>query len=229
MRAHSLTVPARGAVRRLAAVLACALAACAPAAVGAAQGPPVRIVGIEPSRHDSTLECTVVTSGLPDDRSRETMASGLPSSLTLSIALLDASGRARAGARAEIRVEPDPWERAFDVHAPFLRERVASLEELAARLRRLGPLPVAPLRALDVGRPMRLRVRLDVHALAPTEADRAHALVVGDLSGNGADRREVSAGFGSLLQFFLRRAPAGESSVQATSLPFDAAALARPR
>lgn len=227
MRAPPEPAGARGGAPRLAAALACALAAWVHAAPAHAE--PVRIVGIEPARTDSTLECTVVTSGLPDARSRETLASGLPSSLTLSIALLDASGRERGGARAEIRVEPDPWERTFDVRAPFARERLADLEALAARLRRLGPVTVAPLHALDLGRPMRLRVRLDVHPLAPAEADRAHALFTGDLGAGGADRREVSAGFGSLLQFFLRRTPAPESGAQATSAPFEVRALPRAR
>lgn len=192
-----------------------------------AQAEPVRITGIEPSRSDTTLDCAVLTGGLPDGRARETLASGLPSSLTLSFVLLDATGRRRADRQAEIRIEPDPWERTFVVRTPSSTHRVGGFEDLAAQLRRLGPMAVAPARLLDPHRPMRLRVRLDVHPLAPAEADRAHSLFVGGTSGNGADRREVSTGFGSLLRFFLRRPPASQTTTEVTSAPFEPRQLPR--
>jgi hypothetical protein len=192
-----------------------------------AQAEAVRITGLEPSRSDTTLDCAVLTGGLPDGRARETLASGLPSSLTLSFVLLDATGRQRADRQAEIRIEPDPWERTFVVRSASSTQRVGGLEDLVAQLRRLGPMAVAPVRVLDPNRPMRLRVRLDVHPLAPAEADRAHSLFVGGTSGNGADRREVSTGFGSLLKFFLRKSPASQSTTEVTSPPFQARELPR--
>lgn len=193
------------------------------------EGRDVQIVRVEPVRTDSTLECTVVTSGLPDARSRETLASGLPSSLTLSITLLDGAGRERGTTQAEVRIEPDPWERTFVVRSPFGLQRASSLDELAAQLRRLGPVTLARPGAFDHSRPARLRVRLAVHALAAAEADRARSLFVGDMSGNGADRREVSAGLGTLLRYFLGRTPASQWRAEATSAPFDLRAPARAR
>ena len=50
---------------------------------------------------------------------------------------------------------------------------------------------------------------------------------MGDLSANGAERREVSAGLGSLLRFFLGRTPAAAWSAEATSAPFEARTLGR--
>lgn len=188
----------------------------------------IRILGIEPSITDSTLRCIVVTSGIPDGPTRETLTSGLPSSLTLTLTLIDASGRERAGSQQEIRLEPDPWERTFLLRLPSSQRRVSDLDELTAALRRLGPLHVASTRRLDLRAPVRIRARLSVHALAPAEADRAHALFAGDLSSNGADRREVSAGMGSLLRFFLGRAPASPWDAQATSTPFSMRSLAKP-
>jgi hypothetical protein len=220
MRARHGLAGDRNAGRRLATALLLTAAACLFAPPAFAQPGAVRITGLEPSRTDSTLDCTVLTGGLPDGRSRQTLASGLPSSLTLSFVLLDAAGRERAGRQAEIRIEPDPWEHTFVVRTPRAAQRVAGFEDLATQLLRLGPMAVAPMRILDPGRPMRLRVRLDVHPLAPAEADRAHSLFVGDMSGNGADRREVSTGFGSLLRYFLRRTPASQSTTEATSEPF---------
>lgn len=201
---------------------ACSFAPPALADLGA-----VRITGLEPSRSDTTLDCAVLTGGLPDGRARETLASGLPSSLTLSFVLLDATGRQRADRQAEIRIEPDPWERTFVVRTPSSTQRVAGFDDLALQLLRLGPMSVAPARLLVPNRPMRLRVRLDVHPLAPAEADRAHSLFVGGTSGNGADRREVSTGFGSLLRFFLRRSPEPQSSTEVTSAPFEPSQLPR--
>lgn len=226
MRARHGMAGGRNAGLRLAAALL-ALLVCAFAPAAFAQADPVRITRIEPSRSDTTLDCAVLTGGLPDGRARETLASGLPSSLTLSFVLLDATGRQRADRQAEIRIEPDPWERTFVVRTPASSQRAAGFDELAAQLRRLGPMAVAPARALDMNRSMRLRVRLDVHPLAPEEADRAHSLFVGGTSGNGADRREVSTGFGSLLRFFLRRSPESQSTTEMTSPPFQARELPR--
>lgn len=195
----------------------------------------VRIVGVEPGRPDSALTCTVLTAGLPDARSRETLASGLPSALTLSLALLDERGRERATAIAEVRIEPDPWERAFVVRAPFGRLRVANLDELAAQLRRLGPIPLPRPAAGGAPREARVRVRLAVHPLAPAEADRARALYVGGAAsgaaGNGGERREVSAGMSTLLRWFVGRAPESAWRAEGVSAPFEwrPAAPVRPR
>lgn len=180
----------------------------------------VSIVSVHASRGDSTLDCTVITSGVPDLPSRETLASGLPSSIVLSIVWLDATGRERSGSRSEIRVEPDPWEGTFVVRTPLERRRFTNIDEVGAWMRRLGPFRVAPLRGIDPIRPIRLRVRLTVHPLAPAEVERAHALFAGDMGAGGSDRREVSAGLGSLLRFFLGRAPRGGWQAQADSAPF---------
>ena len=212
-------------LRLTATLMLAATGAFAPPAF--AQAGPPRIMGLEPSRSDTTLDCAVLTGGLPDRRARETLESGLPSSLTLSFVLLDATGRQRADRQAEIRIEPDPWERTYVVRLPSSTQRVGGFAELAAQLRRLGPMAVAPVQGLDPNRPMRLRVRLDVHPLAPEEADRAHSLFVGGTSGNGADRREVSTGFGSLLKFFLRRSPESQSTTEVTSAPFEPGKLPR--
>lgn len=210
----------RSAVTFLRHALACAalLAACAPAARAQMD---VRITAVEPARTDSTLECVVRTSGLPDARSRETLASGLPSSLTLAVTVLDGAGRERGTTLAEVRIEPDPWERSFVVRTPVGRQRAASMEELAVLLRTIGPLPLPRTTGFDARRPGRVRVRLAVHALAPAEADRAHALFVGDVSGNGGERREVSAGLGTLLRYFLGRSPAEAWRAEGRSEPFD--------
>ncbi len=187
----------------------------------------VQVLAVEPSRDDANVLCHVRTAGLPDARSRETLASGLPSSLTFSFVLVDRSGREHGGSTAEIRIEPDPWERAFVVRGPRIEHRAASLEEVSGFLARLGPFPVAPVRRLDAGRPLRVRVRLELHALAPAEAERAHALFAGDMGVGGADRREVSAGLGQLLRFFLGRTPAGPWSAEAMSPAIDPRTLPR--
>jgi hypothetical protein len=187
----------------------------------------VRVVAVEPAREGNVLQCTIVIAGLPDGPSRETLASGLPSSLTLSLAVLDGAGRERGATRTEVRIEPDPWERSFRVRWPGAERRARGLDDLAAILSRLGPVSVAPLRASDDARSMRVRARLAVHALAPAEADEARALVSGQMGGGGSDRREVSAGLGGLLRFFLGRSPADAWTAQGVSAPFEPRALAR--
>jgi hypothetical protein len=182
---------------------------------------------VEPARSDTALVCAVRTSGLPDASSRETLRSGLPSSLVLAFSLLDPSGRERGGTQVEIRVEPDLWEDVLVVRMPSLDRRVTSLEGVASLMARLGPFPVVPVHRLGSAHGHRVRVRLAVHPLAPAEVRRVRALFGGESDPDDPDRREVSAGLGTLLRFFLGRGRGGDWAAEATSSPFTLESLPR--
>jgi len=182
----------------------------------------VRILGVDPERSGSALTCVVRTRGLPDPPALETLSSGLPSSLSLALALVEPSGRERGGTRIEIRIEPDPWERSFRIRWPGAEHHAADLAEVARRLERLGPFTVAILERSGGPRSLRVRARILTHALAPAETEQAHALFAGDMGAGGAERRETSVGLSSLLRFFLGRGPAGRWDATATSAPFEA-------
>lgn len=184
------------------------LAALLPLAARAAAAPPdaaaPKIRAVEPARTDSLLVCWIRTSGLPDPLSRETLASGLPSSLVLGVRLLDGAGTVDDGVRVEVRIEPDLWEGDFLVKTPFADLRVASLEDLGPVLARLGPLPVRPLAGLLPETDYRIGVRLAVHPLAPSQLLRVSDLIAGEGTPRDPDRQEVSVGLGALIGFFLR-------------------------
>jgi hypothetical protein len=164
---------------------------------------PVAIVSVSPAALDSSLVCGVVTRGLPDAPSRETLQSGLPSALVFGFSLLDASGKAVGGSRAEIRIEPDLWEKVVFLRTPIVDHRLTSLGEVQAMLARVNPLPVLPLSRLEPTAPYRLRVRLAVHPLAPSEIRRTRGLITGESDLEDPDRREISVGLDSVLRFFL--------------------------
>jgi hypothetical protein len=189
----------------------------------AAQG--IAIEALAPARADSLLVCTVSTRGLPDPRSRETLESGLPSSLVVAFSLIDGEGEERDGSRSEIQIEPDLWEEIVVIRSPLADRRVGSMDEVAAALGALGPLPVVALDRVPASTPLRLRVRVAVHPLARSERERVHALFSGDGDASGSNRREVSVGLGSLVSYFLGEGPDEDWVAEATSPPFTREAL----
>jgi len=86
-------------------------------------------------------------------------------------------------------------------------------------------LPVLPLPGLDPTAPMRLRSRLAVHPLAPTEIERVQSLFGGDSGEDEPDRREVSVGLGTLVRYFLRGGPDENWISDVTSSAFTGASL----
>jgi|GEM_PF-5777970 len=171
----------------------------APPAVGSAPA----ILVVSPAAADSLLVCGVATRGLPGGSSVETLRSGLPSALVFGFSLLDASGRTVGGSRAEVRIEPDLWEDLFLVKTPMYSTRLRSVDDVRGFLGNLGGLPVLPLERLARDASYRLRVRLAVYALAPSEVRRSRDRLTGGGELRDPDRREVSVGLNSLLKFFL--------------------------
>ncbi len=207
--------------------ICCAFCGVFTASARAASDPRVEVASVEPARNDTMIVCTLVTSGLPDPPSRETLESGLPSSVTLALTVLDVTGNAVCDAQEEVRIEPDLWEETLLLRTPLFERRASSIEEIAGWLARLGPIPVAPLAGLGGEEPFRIRVRLAVHPLAPAEIRRVRALFGGGDPEDDADRREVSIGFGSVLRYFLGKRPGEEWVADRTSLPFFRGSLPR--
>ncbi len=194
--------------------------AAAPRTARAAVEEEIRIEAVAPARTDTALVCHLRTRGLPGEASRETLASGLPSALVLAVSLLDAGGDELGGSRAEVRIEPDLWDETWVVRTPLLDRRLTSLDEVAEMLRHLGPLPVLPLERFGMDERLRIRVRLAVHPLAPTEVRRVRSLFGGEPTEEASDRREVSVGLGSLVRYFLGGPPDQDWIADATSAPF---------
>lgn len=189
-----------------------------------AAGAEVSIVGVAPARTDTLLVCGLETAGLPGERSRETLASGLPSMIVVAFSVLDAKGHERSATRAEIRIEPDLWENLIVVRTPIADHRLPTIDAVADLLSNLAPMPVAPLRLVDAGAELTIHARIAVHALAPAEQRRVRALFGG---GSGeSDRREVSIGLGSLVRFFLGRTPEEDWIAEASSARFRRSELA---
>jgi len=183
------------------------------------------ILAVEPARRDTLLVCTLHTTGLPDARSRETIASGLPSALVIAFSLQDAAGGELAETRIEVRVEPDLLAEAFLVRTPFLDLRAQSLDELATLLAHLGPLPVLPLRDVDPRQVVRLQTRLAIHPLAPAEIERVHALFGTNRAGGRENRQERSVGIGTLVRRLLGSEPDEAWISEQTSRTFRADTL----
>jgi len=175
----------------------------------------VDIVRVIPSVRDSMLVCHLETRGLPDVPSRETLESGLPSAIILALTLVG-DHEAAGTRRSDIRIEPDLWEGTVVVRTPLLDHRVSSIDEVAALLRRLGPLPLAPLRLLGDATTWEVTARIAVHPLAPAEVARVRSLFGED----AGTRREVLVGIGSLVDYFFGDPPDEDWVGEATSSPF---------
>ena len=200
-------MPLRSACRLRLFLLGAILGAAAAVAAGtepATARDGVAIERVEASRRDSLLVCRLVTRGLPDPASRETLESGLPCAVRVETALLDEAGEPLADLRTSIRIEPDLWERIFVIRMPLFDRRVETIEEVAAILSDLGPIPVALLVGLPARDPVRIRARLAVDPLAPEQERRVRGLFGAEEARAGEpDRREISIGIGALLRHFL--------------------------
>jgi hypothetical protein len=203
------------------------VAAAAPAGAAAREREAVRITGVHPARADTAIVCMIGTAGVPDARSRETLQSGLPSALVYGLSLVDRRGKELGVVRAEIRIEPNLWEEHFVVRTPFGALRVDSLPEVEALLSNLGPFPLRSLRGLAPDRMFRIRARVAVHPIAPSEIHRVREIFAGEARSDDPDRREVAVGLDSLIRLFLGRGPSEDWAAEATSEPFMLRALPR--
>ena len=70
-------------------------------------------------------------------------------------------------------------------------------------LAHINPIPILPLRKLQVGAAYRVRVRMAVEPLAPSEIRRTRGLLTGDAELRDPDRRDALVGLDALLRFFL--------------------------
>jgi hypothetical protein len=203
------------------------LAFAGPAGAAAHKGGAVRITEVRPACADTAIVCTIETAGVPDAPSLETLQSGLPSALVYGMSLVDWRGEELGGLRAEIRIEPNLWEEHFVVRTPLGELRVDSLSAVATLLSSLGPFPVRSLRGLAPDRMYRVRVRVAVHPLAPSEIHRVREIFAGEARSDDPDRREVAVGLDSLIRLFLGRGPSEDWAADATSEPFILRALPR--
>lgn len=189
----------------------------------------IEILRVEPAASDSLLLCGLSTRGLPDRPSRETLLSGLPSSLVFGFLVRDAAGQDIGGSGVEIRIEPDLWEEIFFLRTPDLEYRLESLAEVEKMLAHMSPMAVMPLSRLKSDALYRIQVRLVIHPLAPSEIRRSREFLVGETELDDPERREVSVGLSSLLRFFLGRAEGEEFVSEASSGLFSPSALLLPK
>lgn len=175
------------------------------------------LVRVIPALMDSVVVCTLETDGLPGSRSLETLASGLPSSLTIVVSLLDGEGKEQTRAESEIRMVPDPLEGHITLDAPFWTRRAPSLAGLSEILHAIGPLPVTLVRSIPAHSSVTLRARVRIHPLAPSTSRRVQGMVGKEEEGS---RREFSIGIGSLLRYFLGQRPEERWDLERSSPPF---------
>lgn len=191
-----------------------------------------RILSIEPARMESLLVCFIQTEGMPGVPSLETLESGLPSALLVSIRYLDSAGRESTARETEIRLEPDLWEETYGIVTPWRRRHFPSLSQLATALGRIGPFPVARWQDVEPRSLLRIRAQLTILPVAPAERQRVRRSLWDPedeaLESRGqTDRRERSIGLHRVLEFFLRRDDVREGTTEATSAPFAPARLPR--
>ena len=191
-------------------------AGAAPArAAGAAEPAPApalapALAGVRPVRDGDLLACLVETRHLPGERIASSLKSGLPSAIEMALSLLDDRDRVVAENRVSFRIAYDLWEEIFRVDGAGTSERFSSLESLASHLESLPRLPVGRIDAMESAHRHRLRVGMELHAVAPRETERLDSWVAGGGEGPAGesdrsdDGREVSVSLGQVIRFFYR-------------------------
>ena len=169
-----------------------------------AAGEKPAIRGVQPSIADTLLVCRVLTSGIPDEPSIESIESGAPAAVLLTLQLLNGEEGVISEQRIECRIVLDLWEDLLRVRAGSSESRHADIQAVRAYLSALESLPVAPRRMLEDGRRYRVRVRADSRPVAPQEEARIREWVAGGAGpGEPGQGREVSFSLGSLIRFFF--------------------------
>jgi len=198
---------ARGRVRRAAIVtvtVAGVLLATTPAIADKADEP--RVVQIVPGREGEMVVCRLRNRGLPGPRLLQSMRSGLVSAVDFSFTLHDEQTHVIHEHGLSLRLAFDVWEEIFSVGDGQYTRRFADLSALQGFLADLPGLPVAPMAALDDGRRFRVRVGMQLQAIAPSERGRVEQLIAGDSTPArlGDDEQEVSVSLGRLIRFFYK-------------------------
>ncbi len=200
------------------AVATAALPGTLPAALAAGTAP--RILAVEPARTDSLLVCRLLTAGLPGDEIMSTLHSGLPSAVDLQLLVLDAAGRALAGANLRLQLAFDLWEEHYTVTHGDGAARLEGDQALRAWLAATPWLPVAPLAALAGSGPLRLSAALRLHVIAPSAREQMGKVVA------APGGEEISVGLGRLIRFFYQAGRRERGAGTALSSAFTAAELA---
>ena len=184
------------------------LLAITAATAAAEEGPQIR--SVVPSFADSLLVCRVLTSGIPDAPSAESIESGAPAAVLLTLRLMDGEERVVSERHVECRIVLDLWEGAVRVRTGGEESRLADMDAVRGHFADLAGLPVALRRTLVDGRRYRVHVRADSRPVAPQEEARIREWVAGGGPGD-AEGREVFIGLGSLIRFFFGSARRGEA------------------
>ncbi len=168
--------------------------------------PAVQVVKVKPSRVGDLVVCNLKTRGLPAEKQLQSMRSGLVSSVELDLALFDENDHFLAGNSLTLRLAFDLWEEIFSVQDDGNRQEFKSLTDLEDYLADLIHLPVASANSLESGIPMRLKIDLTVHSIAPDERERVGDVIAGDQRSQreGLDRQEASVSLGRLIRFFYK-------------------------
>ncbi|MGQ0722483.1 MAG: hypothetical protein ACT4PE_13055 [Candidatus Eiseniibacteriota bacterium] len=203
------------------------------ALLDAARAAEPELVAIEPARSATHVTCTVQTAHLPGDRLSSSLESGLPSAIEMDLDLFDGRDRVVGTNRVFLRVAFDLWEEVFRVEGAGEPRSFADLAGLEGFLGRIPRLPVAALGPLDGAKQHRIRVALQLHPVAPKEAERLGQWVAGESGESGEtadpDGREVSVSLGEVIRFFYRGARrAGAAESERFSAWFVPDALAAP-
>lgn len=187
-------------MNRAAAIACFGLLLAVPSA--AAEKPAVR--GVEPSFADTLLICRVLTAGIPDEPSIESIESGAPAAVLLTLELRDGEAGVIFERRIECRIVLDLWEDVLRVRIGGSESRHLDVAAVSAYLSVLEGMPVAPRRLLVEGRRYRVQVRADSRPVAPQEEARIREWVAGGAGpGEPGQGREVSFSLGSLIRFFF--------------------------
>lgn len=164
------------------------------------------IVAVLPARGGESLYCAIQTEGVPSAEAIRSMEGGLPSSVDLSLRLLDDRSRLLFKNQISFRIAFDLWDEVFRVDSPVSSRRFDTIVAVERFMAGIDSVPIAPWEALDSEGIYRIEVEMIHYAIAPAQATRIGEWISGDRSGVTGDpgNREVSLGLGSLIRFFYK-------------------------
>ena len=139
----------------------------------------LEITSIRPFASGDSLMCGFTVPGLFDGAIGETLLSGLPVLIELSVSLDGGNGATQALPLRKYRLSYDIWEDQFLLESARRQRRFASLDALKQWWNPRDSLALLPLKRLDGDKTWKVQLHLKVILLSRTQGDKLKEWLLG--------------------------------------------------
>jgi len=165
--------------------------------------PTFEIQTIRPYESDSTLYCDVDLDYLLDEKSAETLTSGLPIRFYFNIRLASRGSAAVYSKKYGIQIQYDVWDETFAVNQNGVVRIYKSIDDVRARLKKIDKIGICPTKDLDPQAEYSLKLRLNVYQIGDERSRLFWDWINSNVEESNEPAQKTSFGLGSIIRFFF--------------------------